>query len=92
MVKDGVCISFGICHKDSLSPVRAGDSVGTRVGILGGFGNVLDSSCKFWVHGAAIFNGKGKDLDFVGDRYCVPVFMLQERPLVSCVSFLAGGL
>ena len=51
-----------------MSPIGAGDSVGTRVEIDGGFGNVLDCSHRFWVHGATIFNGKRKDLDFVGNR------------------------
>ena len=44
-----MCHSFGICYKESLSPVCPGNSVSTRVEIVGGFGDVLDYGCKFWV-------------------------------------------
>ena len=64
-----MCDTFGICDKNTLSPVGTGNSVGTRVGIVGRLGNVLDCSHKFWVHGATIFNREGKDLDVVGNRY-----------------------
>ena len=64
-----MCNSFGICDKNTLGPVNVCDSVGTGVGVVGGLGNVFDCSYEFWVHGASIFNGEGKDLDVVGHGY-----------------------
>ena len=70
-----MCDTFGICDKDTLSPVGPGNAVCTRVEIIGGLRDVLDCSHKFWVHGATIFDREGKDLDVVGYRDRVPVIV-----------------
>ena len=70
-----MCDTLGICGKDTLSPVTSGNTICTRVEIIGGLRNVLDCCYKLWMHGATIFDREGKDLDVVGYRDRVPVIV-----------------
>ena len=74
-----------------MSPIGSGDPIGTRVGVVGCLGYVFDGGSKFRMHCTTIFDGKGKDLEGVGDGDQIPVPVFFKGALVGCVPLLAGS-
>ena len=52
---------------------------------------MFDGGSKFRMHCTAIFDGKGEDLEGVGDGYRIPIPMFFKGALVGCISLLAGS-